>query len=90
MKMTRTEERLFKEKVIREYKLKQPKKKPSPWEDIRKRLKQLAPVNIIVGILAAIGIVLIKDWQTLVYLLLYGIVWLTLITALVSVLFDKK
>ena len=83
--MTETEKRLFKEAVIKEYKLKhQPQSKKQIVSKILNRLKALVPVNIFVGIVASALLVYLFGFKTLIYLLLFGIIWITLISTIIS------
>ncbi len=92
MKMTATERRLFKEAAIREYKLKYEKraKKSTGYNDLLRRLKRIMPLSIAVGLVASILLVYLADLRSLVYLLLSGVIWLTLITTVVSTLLKIK
>ncbi len=93
MRITPNEMILLKEKIIAEYKLEQAKrqvKKRPPLYYVRKKLKQILPINILVGVIASVVLVYINGWRMLGYLFLSGIVWLTLITTIVTALFTKK
>ena len=92
MKLTPTEYRLLKERVIREYKLKHEKHKQqnSTYLKFKNKLKRVMPLNIIVGVAACIILAYVNGWRMLGYLLLSGIIWLTLITTLVSVFLESK
>ncbi|MCF7862015.1 hypothetical protein K9M79_07280 [Candidatus Woesearchaeota archaeon] len=89
--MTQSEIKLFKQRIIREYKEKhmvQPKKKP--WEIAVERLRTIAPFNLIVGLitLAIVGIFL--GWDKVIYMILSGIVWVTIISTVIAALFKAK
>ncbi len=88
--MTETEKRLFKEAVINEYKLKHKEPKKIFSNEFLKKLKVLAPLEIVVGIGAAALLVYLNGFRALVNLLLMGVIWLTLISTLVSVFVKTK
>jgi len=90
--MTPTERKLFREVVIREYKLKQEatRKKQYLYNNFVKKLKHVAPFNIVMGIAACITLVIIRGWDTLAYLLLSGIIWLTITSTILSALLKSK
>ena len=92
MKLTPTEYRLLKERVIREYKTKHEKHKQnnSTYLKFKKKLKKVMPLNLIVGGAACVILVYVNGWRMLGYLMLSGIIWLTLITSLVSVFLESK
>ena len=50
------------------------------------KLKKVAPFNMLIGVVAAGLLVWLKDWETLfgLLLLLSGLVWLTLISAVAA------
>ncbi|MFH1316544.1 MAG: hypothetical protein ABII01_03435 [Candidatus Woesearchaeota archaeon] len=86
MHMTPTEKRLFKERVIREYKLSRPEifqKKPI-YNSFFKTLKKIAPLNIVIGTIASIILIYIKGWNDFFILLLSATIWITLISAFIS------
>ena len=88
--MTETEKRLFKEAVIREYQLKHEKPKEMLSNKLLKRLKTLMPIDIAIGCAAAVLFVYLNDFRSVINLLLMGIIWLTLISALVSIFVKTK
>lgn len=92
MKLTPTEKKLFKEAIIKEYKLKHQavQKKLAPLNTFLKGLKKIMPFNITVGIIACVALIYLKGWETLVYLLLSGVIWITLISTFVSALIKSK
>jgi hypothetical protein len=89
MQMSKTERELFKQAVIREYRLKN-EKKPKPVSDFLHKLRKITPINIAAGIIAAALVVHLKGWEMLAYLFLSGIIWLTLISTIVSAFLTKK
>jgi len=48
------------------------------------------PINIAVGLTASIVVGLWQGWDSLVYLLLTGVIWITLISTLISALLKTK
>lgn len=92
MKLTPVEERLFKERVIKEYKLKHepPHKKSLVYEEIIRRLKMILPINVFVGVAASALLVYTNGWKMFAYLMLSGVIWLTLISTLVSTFLQPK
>ncbi len=90
--MTPIERRLFKEQIIKEYKLKHelPQKKNHTYNEIVGRLKKIIPINIGAGVIASVLLVYINGWEMLGYLMLSGVIWLTLISSLVSAFLKPK
>ena len=88
--MTDVEKRLFKEAVIREYQLKHEKQKEMFSNKLLKRLKTLMPLDIAIGVVAVVLFVYLNDFRSIINLLLMGIIWLTLISALVSIFVKTK
>ena len=87
--MTETEKRLFKEAIIREYQLKHEKQKKLPLDIFLRELRALAPFNIVLGIVAIVLLVYFWDFKTLFYVLLLGIIWMTIISTIASLLIKK-
>ena len=83
--MTPAERKLFKEAVIMEYKIKhkQPQKK---YNNFARRLKQIAPLNITIGFIACLILIFWKGWGALFNILLWSIIWITLISTVASAL----
>ena len=90
--MTKTEIRLFKEKVIRDYKLKHlnHKKNNNPVNQFANRLRKIVPINIAIGSIAIILFIILNDWNSFVQLLLTGIIWITMISTVLSALGGKN
>ena len=78
MQMTTLERRMFKESVIREYKTKYP-------EIHARRL-----LNIAIGVIASVVLVWLRGWDTFINLMLSGIIWITLISTVLSAFLKKK
>ena len=91
MQMTPTERRLFKEQVIREYKHKQERhiKQRSMYHQFR-RMRQLAPATIVVGVVAAVLLIWYRGFAMFFELLLSGIIWITLIATGLSLLHGPR
>jgi MFS superfamily sulfate permease-like transporter len=87
VRMTPTERRLFKEAIIREYKLKHqtPQKKNTLYNTIVRRMKKSAPLNIIVGLIACIILFGWKGWDALGQSILSAVIWITLVGTIISV-----
>lgn len=93
MKLSPTERKLFKEAVIREYKLKQESKKKNgnvAYNRILKTFKKIVPFNLAAGFLACAGIVYLKGWETLGYVFLSGIFWMTITSTFLASIFKPK
>lgn len=90
--MTQTEKRLFKEAVIREYKLKHniEQRKQNLFNVFIKKIKKATPFNIVIGLAACAVLVLTNGWQTLIYVLLYSIIWITLVSTILSASIKTK
>lgn len=89
-KLTRTEYRLLKEKIISEYKRSLPKKDEKPYEVYLKRFKAMIPLNLALGVIASIGYIYLRGWEWFFSLFLSGIVWITIISAFVSIIVPNK
>ncbi len=90
--MTQPEKRWFKELVIREYKLKneQNNSRNKTLNSFLRRLRSIIPLNIGLGILASIILVNFVGWAYFIQLMLSGIIWITLISTVVSAVVGKK
>jgi hypothetical protein len=89
--MTATEKELFKEAVIKDYQLKHPKEPRKQIVDkLIVKLRGLIPVEIVIGIGAAALFVYLNDFKYLVNLLLMGVIWATIISAIVAVLIKPR
>lgn len=89
-KLTPLERRLFKEQVIREYKLQHKGSKVHKAKDLFTVLRNLAPLNITLGVIASIGLVYYKGWDVFFQLVLTGIIWITIIASALAALSKKK
>ena len=92
MKLTPTERRLFKEAVIREYKNKyENQNKGNPIiNHFARSLRKAVPFNIFAGLAACVGVLLLKGWDSLVYLLLTGIIWTTIFSTIFTAFFNTS
>ena len=90
--MTKTEIRLFREKVIRDYKLKHHnyKRNNNPMNQFAKRLRRIIPINIAIGTIAMIIFVIINGWTDFLQLFLTGIIWITMISTILSAVGGKN
>jgi hypothetical protein len=88
-KLTPAERKLFEEHVIHEYKAKHHTTHHF-YDDLTKKLKRFVPFNIGIGLLACIGVIYLQGWRTLIYIFLWGIIGLTLISTVLATLLGKK
>ncbi len=89
--MSETEMKLFKEAVIREYKLRKgPNYKERIVDIFLNRFKSLIILNIAIGVTAAVFLVKLKGWDSLIHLLLSGIVWITLISTFAGAILRRN
>jgi|TARA_Y100000310_G_C20473458_1_gene711227 MFS superfamily sulfate permease-like transporter len=83
--MGSTEKRLFRERVIREYKLKHGRHlKNQILNNVLKKMKRLISINIAVGVLASIALGYFYGWDRIGYVFLFGVIWATLISTFIS------
>ena len=87
--MTKAEKRLFKEAVIREYKLKYQArmKKQSLSNQFMKKMKSIMPLSIAIGLIACVLLLYLQGVEVVITLFLSGIIWITVISTLVSAFF---
>jgi ABC-type multidrug transport system permease subunit len=89
--MTSTEIRLFKEKVIRDYKLKhQSKQKNNAFSDFAQILRRITPINIGIGIVASIIFIFLNGWNSYFQQILIATIWITIISTILSAVTRKK
>jgi len=89
--MTKTEIRLFKEKVIRDYKIRhQPKQKNNAFNDFAQRLRRITPINIAVGTVASIIFIFLNGWYNFFQQILIATIWITIISTILSAVSRKK
>ncbi len=89
--MTATEKRLFKEAIIKEYKLKnESKQKNSLLNTSIRRLKRIAPLYLIVGIAASITLIWYEGWRAFVNTFLGAVIFITLVSTTLSAFLKVK
>lgn len=88
-KLTPSEAKLFRERVIQEYKAKHEKPKKKPFHELFLKLRMVVPINIALGAVASIVLVWFAGWETLVYLFLSGVIWITIISTILGLLPKK-
>ncbi|MDO8480786.1 MAG: hypothetical protein Q7S65_03110 [Nanoarchaeota archaeon] len=82
--------RLYKERAVREYRFKREGAlKEYVYSTLISKLRKIAPLNIVIGMLSAIYLVRMKGVESLVYLFLSALIGLTLIPYITQ-LFIKK
>lgn len=90
--MTTLERRMFKESVIREYKTKYPEihARRLLYQKFINVLKRMVLLNIAIGVIASVVLVWLRGWDTFINLMLSGIIWITLISTVLSAFLKKK
>ena len=88
-KLTPLERRLFKEAVIREYKLKRQNNKYHYRNDLLLFLKKTDPINIVLGIIASILLIYFTGWRAFFQLVLTGIIWITIIASALAAISNR-
>ncbi|MCK5107126.1 MAG: hypothetical protein KAQ83_00180 [Nanoarchaeota archaeon] len=89
--MTRVEIRLFKEKVIRDYKIRhQPKQKNVAFNDFTQLLRRITPINIGIGTVASIIFIFLNGWPSYFQQILIATIWITIISTILSAVSRKK
>ena len=81
----------FEDEIIKKYKLthKDEEKKLFPRELLNK-LKALVPFEIAIGIIASIIFIYLNGIQYFITLMLYGIIWVILLTSVISLFIKTK
>ena len=88
---TPTELRLYKEKVILDYKSKNEVKRNNTGVNLMiRRLKTIVPINIALGIIASVLLVMFVGWSYFFQLMLSGIIWITLISTVIGAVVKGK
>ena len=89
--MSEVDKKKFEEEIIKKYKAehKGEGKRFFSNEFLRK-LKVLAPFDIAIGIIASIIFIYLNGIQYFVTLMLYGIIWVTLLTSVISLFIKTK
>ena len=90
--MSPTELRLYKEKIIRDYRVRveATKHKNHMVNLVLKRLRTIVPLNIALGIIASALLVYLKGWDVLLQVFLTSVVWITLASTIISAIIGKK
>ena len=89
--MSEADQKKFEEEIIKKYKAEHKDEGKRLFSDkFLGKLKALVPFEIVIGILASAGLIYISGIKTFVTLMLYGVVWLTLVTSLVSLFIKTK
>ena len=89
--MSEADKKKFEEEIIKKYKAehKVEGKRLFSNEFLRK-FKVLAPFDIAIGIIASILFIYLNGIQYFVTLMLYGIIWVTLLTSIISLFIKTK
>ena len=92
MQMTPTERKFFKEAIIREYKNKHPEIRTRRllYQKLVNVLKRMVLLNVAIGVTASVVLVWLRGWDTFINLMLSGIIWITLISTVLSTFLKKK
>jgi hypothetical protein len=90
--LSQIEIKLIKEQAIREYKQKIENNSGihNQFSSILDTLKRIAPINIIIGLVAAIVLIMLKGWKELFETLIIATIWITLVSTVLSGLAKKK
>jgi len=90
--MTPTERRLFKEAVIREYKLKDERaqRKNTLYNLFVRRVKRVAAASITIGIIASLVFWTWQGLEALILTLLTATIWITVVGTILSALLKSK
>lgn len=88
---TPLELRLFREKVIRDYKSRHEVQRNNKGVNLLlKRLRTIVPINIALGIIASVLLVWFVGWGYFTQLMLSGIIWITLISTVIGAVVKKR
>jgi len=89
--MSEADKKIFEEEIIKKYKLthKDEEKRLFPKE-VLKKLRALIPFEIAIGVGASALYVYLNDVKGFINLLLFGIIWATIITAILAWLIKPK
>ena len=89
--MSEADKKKFEEEIIKKYKAEHKGEGRRIFSDeLLRKLRALAPFEIAIGILASAALIYISGIKTFVVLMLYGIVWLTLVTSIASLVIKTK
>ena len=88
---TPTELRLYRERVIREYRDKhEPKQNSKAVNVVLRRLKTIVPINVALGLTASVLLIWFVGWGYFTQLMLSGIIWITLISTVIGAIVKKR
>ena len=88
---TPLELRLFRERVIRDFKSKHEIRRNNTGVNLLiKRLKTILPINISIGVVASIALIFYVGWEYFFQLMLSGIIWITLISTVIGAVVKKR
>ncbi|MBD3164899.1 hypothetical protein GF323_06905 [Candidatus Woesearchaeota archaeon] len=87
--MTPTELRLYKEAIIREYRLKSAERHKA-FNTLKAKLRKILPINIALGLGASMVLIWLKGWAVLLQVFLTSIIWITLTSSIVGAIVGKK
>jgi len=89
--MSDADKKKFEEEIIKKYKAEHKGEGKRLFSDeLLRKLKAIAPFEIFIGILASIALIYISGIKTFIVLMLYGIIWLTLVTSIASFFIKTK
>jgi len=89
--MSEADKKKFEEEIIKKYKAEHKGEGKRLFsEEILSKLKALAPFEIAIGIIASILFIYLNGIQYFVTLMLYGIIWVTLLTSIISLFIKTK
>jgi len=91
MQISPTQLKLIKEQAIREYKLKHKEylTKRSFQHKLKKLVGRLIPINLAIGIVASGIYIYLTSWTDYFFILLRAIIWITIVSAILSVIIHK-
>jgi len=92
MQLSPTQLKLIKEQAIREYKTKHKAyhSNRSLSNKIRRLLGRLIPINIGIGIIASLIYIYFKGFLDYIFVLLTAVIWITLVSAVLSAIIHKN
>ena len=90
--MTPTQLRLYKEKIIRDYRVRieENKHRNKTMNVMIRRLRTIIPLNIALGLIASFLLVYLKGWDMLLQVFLTSVVWITLASTIITAIIGKK
>ena len=90
--MTPTQLRLYKEKIIRDYRVRveESKHRNKTMNVMIRRLRTIVPLNIALGVIASVLLVYLKGWDMLLQVFLTSVVWITLASTIITAIIGKK